>query len=97
MKQLSYSSITSFLAHYRILSNAANRSRASYPLSAQDRQILDEMRRLINALPSEECAALMNEAAEDGQRMLSGEERRRRERAELKLHQLLLRRGIVRG
>jgi hypothetical protein len=97
MKQLAYSSTAAFLAHYRVLSNAAIGRSDTYPLSAQDRETLEEMHHLMEALTPEECAILLADAASGEQRWVSGEERRRRERAELKLRRLLLTKGVVRG
>jgi hypothetical protein len=97
MKQLAYSSTAAFLAHYRVLSNAALGRGDTYPLSAQDNETLDEMRHMMEALTPEESAILIADAASGEQRWLSGEERRRRERAELKLRRLLLTKGVVRG
>jgi hypothetical protein len=92
-----YSSTTAFLAHYLVLSKAASGRGDDYPLSAQDHETLNEMRRLMEAFTAEDCAILMNDTATGAQTGVAGEERRRLERAELKLHRLLLGRGVVRG
>ena len=91
-----YSSTTAFLAHYLVLSKAAGGSGDSYPLSAEDHETLDQMRHFMEAFTAEECAIMMKDAA-SAQSLVAGEDRRRRERAELKLHRLLLRGGVVRG
>jgi len=97
MKQLAYSSTAAFLAHFRVLSNAAAGRGDTYPLSTQDRKTLDEMHHLIETLTLEECAILLADTASGERRCESGEERRRRERAELKLRRLLLTKGVVHG
>ena len=97
MKQLAYSSTAAFLAHYRVLSNAATGHGDTYPLSAQDHEALDQMHHLMKALTPEECAILIADTASGERRSVSGEERRRRERAELRLRRLLLTKGVVRG
>jgi hypothetical protein len=97
MKQLAYSSTAAFLAHYRALSNAATGRGDTYPLSAQDHETLDEMHHLMEAFTPEECATLIADAASGERRCVPGEERRRRERAELRLRRLLLMKGVVRG
>ena len=96
MKQLAYSSTAAFLAHFRVLSNAAAGHGDNCPLSAQERETLDEMHHLMEALTLEECAILLADTASGEQRCGSGEERRRRERAELRLRRLLLAKGVVR-
>jgi hypothetical protein len=97
MKQLAYSSTAAFLAHFRVLSNAAAGHGDNYPLSAQERGTLDEMHHLMEALTPEECAILPADTASGERKCVSGEERRRRERAELRLRRLLVTKGIVHG
>ena len=97
MKQLAYSSTAAFLAHYRALSNAATGRGDTYPLSAQDHETLDEMHHLMEALTPKECAILIADTASGERRYIPGEERRQRERAELKLCRLLLTKGVMRG
>src|SRR5262249_8520297 len=97
MKQLAYSSTAAFLAHYRVLSNAEIAGGDSYPLSSQDHETLDAMGNLIEVFTPEERAILMAGAQGGEGRCASGEERRRRERAELKLRRLLVTKGVVRA
>jgi hypothetical protein len=97
MKQVPYSSTIAFLAHYRVLSNAATGRSDTYQLSAQDRETLDEMDHLMEALTAKERTVLLADIASGERTSVSGEERRRRERAELKLRRLLLTKAVVRG
>jgi hypothetical protein len=55
------------------------------------------MRHLMEALAPEERMILLAEPAMGDEECTSGEERRRRERAQLKLRRLLMSKGIVRG
>lgn len=96
MKQLAYSSTAAFLAYYRVLSNAAAERVGTDPLSEQEQEILEAMRHLMEMLTPEERTILLADAAGD-KTCVSGEERRRRERAQLKLRRLLLTNGVVRG
>jgi len=96
MKQLAYSSTAAFLAHYRVLSNAAAEHGSSYPLSPQEREILEATRQLMETLTPEERTILLADAAGD-ETCVSGEEQRRCERAQLKLRRLLLTKGVIRG
>ena len=96
MKPLAYSSTAAFLAHYRVLSNAAAEGGGTYPLSAQDQQILEATRQLMETLTPEERTILLAHAAAD-ETCVSGEGRRRHERAQLKLRRLLLTKGVIRG
>jgi len=96
MKQLVYSSAAAFLAYYRVLSNAAAERVGTDSLSAQEHEILEAMRHLMEMLTPEERTILLADAAGD-EKGVSGEERRRRERAQLKLRRLLQTSGVVRG
>ncbi|MBV8362623.1 MAG: hypothetical protein JO189_32535 [Deltaproteobacteria bacterium] len=97
MKRLAYSSTEAFLAHYRVLSNAAAGHSDNGPLSTQERETLDEMHLLMEALAPEECAIMLADRANGERRCESGEDRRRRERAKLRLRRLLLAKGVVRS
>ena len=97
MNQLSYCSVTAFLAHYQALDNAASGRGAASPLSALDRETLRAMSSVMQALTAEERSLLLDVGPAPQQRELSGAERRRRERAEHKLHRLLSQSGIVRS
>jgi len=97
MKQLAYSSTAAFLAHYRVLTDAATGRGDTYPLSAQEQETLDQMHHLMEALTPEECAMLLADRAIGERRYVAGEERRRRERAELRMRRLLLTKGVVRS
>ena len=96
MEQLAYSSITAFLAHYRSLSNAAIERGGINQLPEREAEILTAMQHVMKALTPEERTALVADAAGDEKRA-SGEERRRCERALLKLRRILLSQGIVRS
>jgi hypothetical protein len=97
MKELAYSSTAAFLAHYRSLSNAAAKRDCTYPLSKLDQEVLEAVRAVMEALTPEERTILVADAVADDAKCLSGEERRRRERAQLKLQRLLLARRILRA
>jgi hypothetical protein len=97
MKQLAYSSTAAFLAHYRLLSNAADGRGAAYPLSSQDQETLKAMGKLMEALSPEERTVLLNDGTTDYEECASSEERRRQERARLKLRQLLVNKGVLRA
>jgi hypothetical protein len=94
MKELAYSSTAAFLAHYRILSRAAAEPGGTFPLSTQDQAVLDAAREMMEALTPEE-RILVADAATGDEKCVPGEERRRRERAQLKLHRLLVAKGIM--
>jgi hypothetical protein len=96
MERLAYSSTAAFLAHYRILSNAAADDSGIYPLSKREAELLTSMRHVMEALTPEERSVLVNYAAGNEQ-WTSGEERRRYERAQLKARRILLSKGIVQG
>jgi hypothetical protein len=97
MEQLAYSSTAAFLAHYRMLTKAANDRGGVRPLSAREHEMLNDMHHLIEALTAPERDILLADLATDDERQASGEERRRRERAELKLRRLLLSQGAMRS
>src|SRR5262245_47622631 len=97
MNQLSYFSVTAFLAHYQALDNAASGRGATSPLSALDRETLSAMSSVLQALTPEERSLLLDDGPARQRRECSGEERRRRERTEHKLHRLLSQSGIVRS
>jgi hypothetical protein len=94
MMELIYSSTAAFLAHFRVLSNAAGRGGDNYPLSAREHATLDAMHHLMEALTPEERATVLADIASKERE--SGEERRRYERAQLRLRRLLLANGVVR-
>jgi len=96
VKQLAYSSMLAFLAHFRLLSDAAARSGGPDPLSAGDHEILGTMRQLMEGLTLEERAILLADAAGAGS-CISAEKRRQSARAEQKLRRLLLVKGVLRG
>ena len=95
MKQLIYSSTAAFLAHYHVLSKAANEP-GNIPFSPQDRKILEGMRQLMERLSPRE-RELLPADTNNHERSHSSEERRRRERALLKLHRLLVANRVVSG
>jgi len=95
MKQFAYTSTTAFLAHHKVLSDAATGRGDTHPLSAEDNGTLDEMQHLLAALTPEERTILFTDQVNGGR--ISGEQRRRRERAQLKLHRLLMTKGVLRG
>jgi hypothetical protein len=95
MEQLVYSSIAAFLAHRRILGEAAAARDGIYPLSPHEREILAAMNQLMESFTPEERRILSLDASSDEGR-LSGEVRRRWERTELKLRRLLLAKGVLR-
>jgi predicted ArsR family transcriptional regulator len=97
MKQLAYSSIAAFLAHYRALRDAAGKRDNKRLLSTEERDMLAAMETLIEPLRPEERALLLADDANGEGWRASNEERRRRQRAELKLRRLLLAKGILRG
>lgn len=78
-----YASLAAFLAHYRALAAAPARS-------ADEERTLDAMRRLLDAIPAEDRAAL--DSAGD-----TPAARRHRERAELHLRRELIARGALAG
>jgi hypothetical protein len=90
MKQLTYSSTAAFLAHYRILSNSST-------ISGQDRETLELMHQLMDALTSDERDALRFGTVSTDGKIIAGPEFRRQQRARLKLQRLLLAEGVVRG
>lgn len=96
MEQLAYSSTAAFLAHRRILGEAATAPDGTFPFSLRDRQILEAMNQLMESLEPEDRGILVGDAAGGHREQLSGEDRRRWERAELKLRRLLLARGVLR-
>jgi hypothetical protein len=96
MEQLAYSSITAFLAHYATLSSAATDRGGINRLPEREAEILIAMQHVMEALTPEERTVLMADAARDEKRA-AGEERRRCERALLKLRRILLSKGIVRS
>ncbi|MGH7906191.1 MAG: hypothetical protein ACREP6_06155 [Candidatus Binataceae bacterium] len=81
MEQLSYSSLAAFLAHYDSL-------RRNPPDSGKERQILEEMEKLLSVLKPDERASL--DSGRDGAA-------RRRERAERILSRELAARGVLAG
>jgi hypothetical protein len=97
MTQLAYSSTEAFIAHLRIMSNAGSGGSGSYPLSAQDQETLKTMHQLLGSLSPEERAILLDDTASTDGKGASGKDRRRRERAQHKLHRLLLSKGVLRG
>jgi hypothetical protein len=97
MKLLAYSSTAAFLAHYQVLSNVSGVRGDGNPLSPEEHATLDEMNNLMASLTPKERSILLSDRASAGAKWDSGEERRRRERAELKLHRLLLRDGVLHG
>ena len=96
MKQLAYSSTTAFLAHRRVLDEAAAGRGGRCSLSPQEKKILQAMNELMESLRLQERSILLADAASGHGEILSGEERRRWERAELKLRRLLLAKGVLR-
>jgi hypothetical protein len=58
---------------------------------------LDGMHQLMEALTPEERAIVLADMAGGAGKCASGEGRRRRDRAELRLRRLLLTKGVVRG
>jgi len=96
MKQLAYSSTTAFLAHYRLLSNAATGRGGIDQLSAHDNETLDAMQLLMEALTPEERSLLLADTASTDGKCVPSETRRQQERAQLKLRRLLLTKGVVR-
>lgn len=98
MKQLAYYSTAAFLGHYRVLSKAASESGGTYPMSAQDHETLEAMDQLMKALTSEECASLHANRASEFEKIAPDEpDLGLRERAQRKLHRLLVTKGIVHG
>ena len=97
MKQLAYSSTVAFLAYYLALSTAASESGGAFPVSSQDRATLDAMHQLMEGLTPEERTVLLGEAAGSAAKCSSSADRRRRQRAHLKLHRLLVAREILSG
>jgi hypothetical protein len=97
MEQLAYSSTAAFLAHYRMLTKAANDHDGVRPPSTREHEMLNAMHHVIEALTQEERGILLADVATGDERQASSEERRRRERAELKLRRLLLSQGVVRS
>ncbi len=97
MRQLAYSSMAAFLAHYRALNEAAGEHGGTRPLSADEHETLAAMRPLIEALTPEERASLVAYAAGGELNRASSEKSRRRERAETKLRGILLAQGALRG
>jgi hypothetical protein len=97
MKPLEYSSAAAFVAHYRILSNAAAHGDNAYPLSARDNEILNAMNRLMEMLSPEERVDVLADTESGDGSLTSAEQRRRRERTRLRLRRLLAENGIVRG
>jgi hypothetical protein len=95
MEELAYSSTAAFLAHSRILREAAAARDGIYPLSPREREILEAMNRLMDSLTPEERRILVADSSSGHEERLSGEARRRWERAELKLRRLLLAKGIL--
>ena len=73
MKQLAYSSTAAFLAHYKVLSNGAAERGDNCPLSAHERETLDEMHHLMEALTLEECAILLADKASGERKCVSGQ------------------------
>lgn len=96
MDPLSYSSTAAFLAHHRVLAEAAAAQSGTHPLLPREREILEAMDQLMGSLTPEERRLLMANSSSGDERHQSGEERRRWERAELKLRRLLLANGILR-
>jgi len=94
MKQLTYSSTAAFLAHYRILRDAGRDGRKD-ALPAQDGETLRAMQQLMHELKPEERNHLLS--VDGGAKDFAGEERRRQERAQLKLRHLLTARGVLRS
>lgn len=78
-----YASLAAFVAHYHALRSSPN-------LTNGERQILAEMRALLDSLPSEDRTALDSNAADSAAE-------RRRERALRKLRRELLERRIISG
>jgi hypothetical protein len=97
MKPLEYSSAAAFVAHYRLLSNAAAHGESTYPLSARDREMLNAMDRLMEMLTPEERIDMVADTENADGEFVSAEHRRRRERTRLKLRRLLAANGIVRS
>jgi hypothetical protein len=95
MEELAYSSTAAFLAHSRILGEAAAARDGVYPLSPREREILEAMNRLMGSLTPEERRILVADSSSGHEEHLSGEARRRWERAQLKLRRLLLAKGIL--
>jgi hypothetical protein len=87
MEPLTYSSTAAFLAHFRALTEAAMNTAATGPLTAQERELLETMNRLMEGLTPDERDALLAEAVTVDTKL--SEERRRRERALLRLRRLL--------
>ncbi|MBV8770989.1 MAG: hypothetical protein JO166_01490 [Deltaproteobacteria bacterium] len=96
MEQLAYSSMAALLAHYRTLSNAATDRDRLDPLTKREAEILAAMRHMMEALTPNERAALLADAAARNENPVSGEERRRGQRAQFKLRRILLNKGVVR-
>jgi len=97
VKQLAYSSITAFLAHYRALTQAsADRGRPD-ALSADERERLAAMRSLMGSLTSEEQAVLNVDPAGAAPNRASREQLRHFQRAETKLRRLLSEGGVLSG
>jgi len=90
-----------FLAHYRVLSAAAEAERAhgGAPLNPEEREQLAAMERAIGDLPPGEREALIPDAAGNAQAdwaaPSSGAITRRRQRAELRLRRVLAARGLL--
>jgi hypothetical protein len=100
MERLAYSSIAAFLAHRRLLGEAATAHESIHPLSLRESEILQTMNQLMDSLTLEERSILLADgssvdASSDEEGRLSGEARRRRARAELKLRRLLLAKGVL--
>ena len=94
MEQLVYSSTAAFLAHYRTLSNAATDRGGVPSLSTREHEILNAMHHVMEALTPEERGSLVADAANGDQK--SSEQRRRRQRVQLKLRRILRSKGVVR-
>ncbi|HJU10712.1 MAG TPA: hypothetical protein VJ728_07540 [Candidatus Binataceae bacterium] len=95
MKELTYSSTAAFLAHYHVLSKAASTSGSTY-FSTQDRKTLEGLRHWIELLSPHERELLVTDN-DNHERCRSSEQRRRRERALLKLHRILVANEVVSG
>jgi len=99
MERLAYSSIAAFLAHRRLLGEAATAHERIHPLSLSESEILQTMNQLMESLTLEERSILLADGssadASSDEGRLSGEARRRRARAELKLRRLLLAKGVL--
>jgi hypothetical protein len=87
--------MAAFLAHYRALSAAATQSAGSARLSDDERKVMATMQPLMESLTPSERAVLTLDVGKNW--TASTEASRRYRRAELKLHRILMEKGVLQG